>query len=380
MNDSVPSSDLSGAILSGRVQLVRRIGVGGMAVVYEATTIGRGARVAVKLLRSEFVGDRNVHDRFLDEAKVCLGLNHPTVVNFLDVGTAEDGTPYLVMEYLDGVPLSAYTAHSAKTPMKNAIPIMVSVLQGLAYAHGAGVVHRDLKPENIFLARDAEGKFLPKILDFGVAKLLDAAGGIGKKTSTGMLLGTPAYMSPEQVQNAREVDPRSDLFSLGTILYEMLSGKVAFDAPSEFEQMSAVLSYEPPTLAELDPTLAPISPIVARAMRKDRAARFQTATEMADALLALEPAPALAISMAPPPPSPPSAVEANAPYRTLASAPEKMSAPVFPVPSVVIDSPTFVPELRRPAARTVPRWVIPLALAVGIVIGILATIVVIHLG
>lgn len=376
MSDSVPSSDLSGAILSGRVQLVRRIGTGGMGVVYEATTVGRGARVAVKLLRPEFIGDRNVHDRFLDEAKVCLGLNHPTVVNFLDVGTAEDGTPYLVMEYLDGVPLSAYTAHSARTPMKHAVPIMVGVLQGLAYAHSAGVVHRDLKPENVFLARDAAGKFLPKILDFGVAKVLDAAGGIGKKTATGMLLGTPAYMSPEQVQNAREVDPRSDLFSIGTILYEMLSGKVAFDAPTEFERMSAVLSYEPPELASLDPSLSPISPIVARAMKKDRAARFQTATEMANALLAIEPSIAPAISIAPPPEAP---SDAKGPHGTLASAPERVSAPVFPVSSVVVDSPMFIPELRRPAARAIPRWAIPLAVAIGIVLGVVATVLAFHL-
>ncbi len=376
MSEAADVPDLSGAVLSGAVRLVRLVGVGGMGVVYEASTTD-GRRVAVKLLRPEFLDDGNVHARFLEEGKMCLGLVHPNIVRVLDVGVAEDQTPYLVMEYLDGVPLSAYTAKGTKTSWKHALPILIGVLRGLAFAHGRGIVHRDLKPENIFLARDAQGRFVPKVLDFGVAKVLDAAGGMGKRTSTGMLLGTPAYMSPEQIQNARDVDPRSDLFSAGTILYEMVSGRTAFDAPTEFERLAAVLSVFPPPLLSLEPGLTALSNVVSRAMEKDRAARFSSAAEMADALALLSTGDGseLLFTMPPPPTGSVSTKESLGPHGTLASAPEKVSAPVFPVRSVIVDPPRFVSPAHSSPSRGIPLWGLAAVLAVGIGIGVVLTLV-----
>jgi serine/threonine-protein kinase len=160
------------------------------------------------------------------------------------------------------------------------------MLAGLEAAHGMGVVHRDLKPGNVFLAREG-GFFSVKLLDFGIAKVMDAAGGMGTKTRTGALLGTPAYMSPEQVKSAKDVDARSDLWSVGVMFYEMLSGRVAFAAPTEYARLAAVLSAEPPAIQSIDPGLAIAAPFLERALAKDRDHRFQSAREMADAVAAL---------------------------------------------------------------------------------------------
>jgi len=188
------------------------------------------------------------------------------------------------MELLDGVPLSAYTANGGRVPMQQAITILQGILAGLAAAHAKGIVHRDLKPENVFLAREPSGQFQIKLLDFGIAKVMDTAGGMGTRTRTGALLGTPAYMSPEQVKNPRDVDPRSDLWSAGVMTWEMLTGRVAFPAPTEYARLAAVTSMNPDTLEKVDPAFAAISPVIERAMRKDKAERFASALEMARAL------------------------------------------------------------------------------------------------
>jgi len=151
------------------------------------------------------------------------------------------------------------------------------------------VIHRDLKPDNVFLTRAPDGTFAVKVLDFGIAKVMDAAGGMGSRTRTGMLLGTPAYMSPEQVKNARDVDARADLWSAGVMFYEMLTGRVAFPAPTEFARLAAVLSTEPEPIDRVDPALAPLSPFVTRTLAKNRDDRFRTALEMARALVAAAP-------------------------------------------------------------------------------------------
>jgi serine/threonine-protein kinase len=163
------------------------------------------------------------------------------------------------------------------------------MLAGLAAAHAQGVIHRDLKPDNVFLTRSPDGTFAVKVLDFGIAKVMDAAGGMGSRTRTGMLLGTPAYMSPEQIKNARDVDARTDLWSAGVMFYEMLTGRVAFPAPTEFARLAAVLSAQPEPIESIDPSLAPLSAFVTRALAKNRDERFPTALEMARALVAAAP-------------------------------------------------------------------------------------------
>jgi serine/threonine protein kinase len=294
------SPTLTGAVLSRRWRIGKKLGEGGMGEVYAAEPVAGGPRVAIKVLRQEFLADALVLARFLEEGRTCTGLIHPNIVRVLECGEAEDRTPYLVMELLEGVPLGAYTAGGGRVPPQQAVPILNGILAGLAAAHAQGVVHRDLKPDNVFLTRDPSGTFAVKLLDFGLAKVMDAAGGMGNRTRSGVLLGTPAYMSPEQIKSARDVDPRADLFSAGVLFYEMLTGRAAFPAPTEFAKLTAVLTTEPEPLERVDPALAPLGPIVARALKKNRDERFTSALEMARALSSVSPGPGAQPSNRPP--------------------------------------------------------------------------------
>ena len=280
-----PSGTLVGAILSRRWRLVLKLGEGGMGEVYAADPIeGGGARVAIKVLRPEFLTDPSVLSRFLEEARTSMRLVHPNIVRVLEGAQAEDGSPYFVMELLEGVPLGAYTQNGGRVPLAQAVPILQGILAGLAAAHAQGIVHRDLKPDNVLLTRDGRGAFVVKVLDFGIAKVIDVAGGMGFRTRTGMLLGTPAYMSPEQAKNARDVDQRADLWSAGVLFYEMLTGRSAFPAPTEYARLAALLSAEPEPVERIDPGLAPLAGFFQRALKKDRNERFSSAVEMARAL------------------------------------------------------------------------------------------------
>ena len=285
-----PPGALVGTILSRRWRLLRALGEGGMGEVYAAEPVEGGPTQAIKILRREFVANPQVRSRFLEEGRTCMRLMHPNIVHVRECATAEDGSPYMVMELCDGVPLSAYTQNGGRVPLAQAVPIMQGILAGLAAAHSQGVVHRDLKPDNVFLTRGAGGAFSVKLLDFGIAKVMDVAGGMGNRTSTGMLLGTPAYMSPEQARSARDVDQRADLWSAGVMLYEMVTGRVAFPAPTEYARLAALLSTEPEPIERVDPSLAPLASFLQRALKKNREERFGTATEMGRALGAVVPA------------------------------------------------------------------------------------------
>jgi serine/threonine-protein kinase len=280
---------LVGTIVSRRWIIVSKLGEGGMGEVFAADPVSGGVRVAIKVLRPEFVADPQILSRFLEEARTSIRLVHPNIVRVFEGAQAEDGSPYFVMELLDGVPLSAYTQNGGRVPIAQAVPILQGILAGLAAAHAQGIVHRDLKPDNVLLTRDAAGTFAVKLLDFGIAKVMDVAGGMGVRTRTGMLLGTPAYMSPEQARNARDVDARTDLWSAGVLFYEMLTGRAAFPAPTEFARLAALLSSEPEPVHRIDPSLGPLVPFFERALKKDRGERFASAIEMAHALAAAAP-------------------------------------------------------------------------------------------
>jgi eukaryotic-like serine/threonine-protein kinase len=277
---------LVGAVLSRRFRLTKPLGSGGMGSVFATDQTIDGRPVAIKILHAEFVSEPVVRERFAEEARTCLRLIHPNILRVFECGEADDGTPFIVMELLEGVPLSAYTQNGGRVPLPQAVSIAEGILAGLAAAHAQGIVHRDLKPENVFLARDNGAKFHVKLLDFGIAKVMDAAGGMGSKTRTGMLLGTPAYMSPEQVRDAKDVDARSDLWSVGVMVYEMLTGRTAFPAPTEYARLLAVLNDSPEPIERAEPRFAPLASFMRRALDKDRAARFQSALEMARALTA----------------------------------------------------------------------------------------------
>jgi eukaryotic-like serine/threonine-protein kinase len=280
------ASRIAGTLLSGRYRLLRKLGEGGMGEVHAAEPVAGGTRVALKVLRGEYFADIAVRSRFVDEAQTCMRLVHPNIVRVFECGQTEDGLPYLVMELLEGVPLGAYMQGGARVPVAQAAPILQGILSGLAMAHASGIVHRDLKPDNVFLTRDPAGRFVVKLLDFGIAKVMDVAGGMGTRTHTGMLLGTPAYMSPEQARNARDVDQRADLWSVGVLFYEMLTGRVAFPAPTELARLAALLTTEPQPLEQVDPAFSPLAPFVERALKKDRAERFSSALDMSRALAA----------------------------------------------------------------------------------------------
>ena len=255
-----------------------------MGAVYEAdSTRGEGKR-AIKLLHQEFVKEDQILQRFYAEAQATRALVHPNIAQVLDSATAEDGTPYLVMELLVGTPLAGYMESGTPIPPSHAIPIIYGVLQALTVAHNQRLVHRDLKPDNLFLVRDARGAMVVKVLDFGIAKVMDVAGGMGQKTRTGVLLGTPGYMSPEQIKNSKGVDPRTDLWSVGIILYEMLTSKQPFPADNEFARLTSVLTEEAVPIEKSAPQLAAWAPFFTRALAKEPSQRFQTADEMAQAL------------------------------------------------------------------------------------------------
>ncbi|MBI5534988.1 MAG: serine/threonine protein kinase [Deltaproteobacteria bacterium] len=274
-----------GAVLNGKWRLTRLLGEGGMGAVFAAEGMqGQGPR-AIKVLHPEFVNEPQILDRFSREAVAAQQLDHPNVARVFEHAQAEDGSPYLVMELLQGIPLANYVQPGKAVPVQQAAPIIYGVLQALVLAHSKEIVHRDLKPDNIFLVPDSAGRYTVKVLDFGIAKVMDAAGGMGSKTRTGVLLGTPGYMSPEQIKNAKAVDPRSDLWSVGIIFYEMVTGEPAFDAPNDFARLTAVLTQDPKPIASVAPHLAMWGDFFAKATARDANQRYANADEMARALL-----------------------------------------------------------------------------------------------
>ncbi|MFI5298447.1 MAG: protein kinase, partial [Polyangiales bacterium] len=241
------------------------------------------------VLHEEMSANAIVVERFLAEGDVCRRLDHPGILRVYDVGH-QNGVPYLVMELLNGRALIEYTQHQQKLPVNFAITVSAGVLTALEYAHSRGVIHRDLKPENVFLVPSPPSGYQTKLLDFGIAKSIDAAGGGRKRTATGVLLGTPGYMSPEQVKGAAQVDHRADLWAVGVMFYEMVTGSTAFPADGEdpanvWGLISAVLTKEPVPLSLYDRHLAPFDAFIARALSKKLEFRYANAREMADDLL-----------------------------------------------------------------------------------------------
>jgi dipeptidyl aminopeptidase/acylaminoacyl peptidase len=265
----------------GPYQITGLLGEGGMGAVYRAKDTRLGRFVAIKVLTSVNFSDHERLQRFEQEARATGMLNHPNLLTIYDVGTDGSGAPFLVSELLEGETLRGRLERGALSPRK-AVDAALQMAQGLAAAHEKGIVHRDLKPDNIFLTRD--GRL--KILDFGIAKLTATAGTDGPTfqmaaTEPGMVLGTVGYMSPEQVRG-EPVDQRSDLFSLGAIFYEMLTGTRAFKRNSSIETLGAILKEDPPDLTDVVPSIPPsLERLVRRCLEKDRELRFQSARDLA---------------------------------------------------------------------------------------------------
>ena len=262
---------LPGGFMVGPYSVVTLLARGGMGDVYRATDSRLSRDVALKVLAQTKTGDPRRVERFLHEARVTASLDHPNVVRVYDVGRFEDRA-YLVAELLEGETLRA-RIERGPIPPEEVLRIGVEIARGLAAAHAAGLVHRDLKPDNVFLTRSGT----TKILDFGIAKLAqDESVRDGFSTLTGVVLGTTGYLSPEQIQGAR-VDARADLFALGAVLFEMITGKRAFAHEHVVETLHAILHDDPPNeLAERENVPPALTDIVTRLLEKSREARFQS--------------------------------------------------------------------------------------------------------
>jgi len=243
----------------GNFRVLRLIGVGGMGMVYYAQHVLIGRKAAIKVLQPEFSADPEFVNRFFNEARSTAQIRHPGLVEVFDFGFHPSRAAYLVMEYLEGETLGARLARERRLAPWFMSTVLRQVANAVGAAHHAGIVHRDLKPDNVFLVpeRGAMGGIRVKILDFGVAKVKDAAslGANPMQTQAGSMLGTPHYMSPEQCRGAAQADYRSDIYAIGCILFEMLVGRKAFDAPGLGELLAAHQRLPAPTLAAFDPSL-----------------------------------------------------------------------------------------------------------------------------
>jgi serine/threonine-protein kinase len=287
---------LIGETLDHKYTLVRLLGAGGMGSVYEAREEGTGARVAVKVIHDRLLApDSGGPSRFRREARAAAAVDSEHIVQVLDAGEdGEKGTPYIALEYLEGEDLQALIDRVGPLRPEAVIRIAGQALTGLQKAHEAGIVHRDVKPANVFLARGEDGAVTVKILDFGIAKILAAPGAAGVTTGvtqTGGFLGSPLYMSPEQVQNSRDVDARSDLWSLGSTLYCALAGRAPHqDADGVGKLIVAICVSPAPSIRERAPWVDPaLASAVHATLTIDRDQRCPTAGAMLAAIRALAP-------------------------------------------------------------------------------------------
>ena len=264
------SDSLIDTLFDGRYRIMRKLGAGGMADVYLAEDQELGRRVAIKILNDRHANDDQFIERFRREAKNAAALNHPNIVSIYDRGNAED-TYYIAMEFLDGRSLKELIVGRGAAPINVAIEYARQILSALRFAHRHGIVHRDIKPHNVLV--DGEGRV--KVTDFGIARA-----GTSQMTETGSIVGTAQYLSPEQARGG-EVDPRSDLYSLGVVLHELLTGKTPFDGETPVEIAMKHLSTPPKPPSKLRPDIPPeLDKVVLRALAKSPDDRYQSADEM----------------------------------------------------------------------------------------------------
>ena len=273
-----------GELLGGRYLVERTFAEGGMGIV----CLGRHAQleqpVAIKFLRRALSGKPSVVQRFLNEARALAQLRSEHVVRVMDVGQLESGRPYLVMEHLEGIDLDALVDRDGPLSIETAVSYVLQVCEPLAEAHALGIVHRDIKPENLFLWSGGPTKDIVKVLDFGVAKQIGSSKALAM-TGPQDSIGSPCYMSPEQVVTPQSVDARTDIWSLGVVLYRLLTDSLPFDGANLLEVLSHVLNAQPKPLTEVLPTLDPeLDAIVLRCLEKSREARFASMTDLSDAL------------------------------------------------------------------------------------------------
>ncbi|WP_434046421.1 MULTISPECIES: serine/threonine-protein kinase [Sorangium] len=282
-----------GDVLAGKYRVEQIVGAGAMGMIVAAWHLELDQRVAMKFLHAPGTdtGGGDPAERFRREARALARIKSEHVARVLDVGSLQAGLPYMVMEFLDGNNLSEEIRARGPLPVMESVGYMLQVLEAMAEAHAAGIVHRDLKPANLFLARRPDGGRIIKVLDFGISKaLLGITRDELSLTKTATLLGSPLYMSPEQVRSAREVDARADIWSLGVILYEMLTGRTPYNGDSVPQLFSALLYESPFTVAQIRPDVPPdLDAAVMHCLAKEREQRWRNVGDLAAALLAFGP-------------------------------------------------------------------------------------------
>jgi serine/threonine-protein kinase len=279
---------LSGQVLDGRYRVNRRLGEGGMSYVYRAEEIGSGRTVAVKILLPRLSRDPASVERLRREATIAMRLDHPNVCPILRLGETADRLIYLIMPFLEGEPLSEHETRRGPFSVSEGVPLLVQICRGLQRAHELQIIHRDLKPENVMLVPDGERGGEPVyravVMDFGLAKERRAGPEVAKLTATGIVLGTPEFMSPEQIRG-RPLDGRSDVYALGVLAFEMLTGQLPFAGKTAQETMLARLRGSPMRLREARPELpAKLEEVIARTLAVDPGERFGSMGELGHGL------------------------------------------------------------------------------------------------
>jgi serine/threonine protein kinase len=286
------SAPSEGDVLAGKFRIERVLGVGGMGMVVSAMHIHLDERVAIKFLLPEALANPEAVARFGREARAAVKIKSEHVARVIDVGALETGAPYMVMELLRGRDLGQQLRETGALPLALAVEYVLQACEALAEAHAIGIVHRDLKPANLFLTMRADGSPCVKVLDFGISKVA-APSGSGSDmgmTRTQSIMGSPLYMSPEQMASARDVDQRSDVWAIGTVLYELITGRVPFEADTMPQLCTLILHREPPPLRSVRPELPEaIEAVIMRCLRKDRAQRYPNVGALARDLAAFAP-------------------------------------------------------------------------------------------
>jgi serine/threonine-protein kinase len=281
-----------GDILAGKYRIDRVLGVGGMGVVVAAHHIQLDEKVALKFLLPEALGDSEAVARFAREARAAVKIKSEHVARVSDVGTLPNGAPYMVMEHLEGGDLAAWIKQRGALPIEQAIEFVLQACVAVADAHALGIVHRDLKPANLFCVRRSDGQLSIKVLDFGISKLTEGAGtGPGMAmTKTSALMGSPLYMSPEQMRSSKDVDALTDIWALGVILFELMTGRPVFLADSVTELAIKIVTEPAPAIRSFRPDVpSGLEVVVFKCLEKDRGHRYRNVAELALALLPFGP-------------------------------------------------------------------------------------------
>ena len=292
MLQDMPVSVNPGDVLAGKYRVERVLGVGGMGIVVAAHHIQLDQKVALKFLLPHALGEPEAVARFVREARAAVKIQSEHVARISDVGELENGAPYMVMEFLQGGDLAAWLRQNGPLPYEQAVDFVLQTCVAVADAHALGIVHRDLKPANLFCVRRSDGQLLIKVLDFGISKMTNAALSArgADMTKTSALMGTPLYMSPEQMRSSRDVDSTTDIWALGVILFELITGKPPFHGETVTELVMKVATDPAPLLRPFRPD-APsgLDAIVAKCLEKDRAKRYVNVGELSLALLPFAP-------------------------------------------------------------------------------------------